>query len=289
MNRDESKLVVAAVSGGIDSVVMLDKLVRQGGRPVVAHVDHGIRGTSDRDEAFVRQLAESYGLPYVSTRLELGSGASEDVARQHRYKWLDSVRRSYGASQVTLGHHQDDVIETMLINLLRGTGWRGLSSLRSTATRARPLLGLSKAEVVAYAIGHDLAWREDETNDSPRYLRNRVRLLLVPKLTATGRRTLLDLYDKQISINLEVTEELTQLLARFKSENGIDRHPIIMADNSSGRELLRAWLGEPLERRRLDDLLRFAKTSRAGDRWSWGHGKFIVAYADRLVVLETRG
>ncbi len=106
---------IVAVSGGIDSIVLLDVLVKSGAELVVAHVDHGIRADSHEDESFVHRLADKYGLPFVSTRLALGSRASEDLARRERYKWLETVRAQYSAKAIVTAHHQDDVLETIVI------------------------------------------------------------------------------------------------------------------------------------------------------------------------------
>jgi tRNA(Ile)-lysidine synthase len=119
---------VIAVSGGVDSVALLHALTK---RPaldmIVAHFDHGIRPESAQDAAFVRTLAESYGLPFVTDRVELGPDASEASARQARYSFLRTLQRQYDATSIITAHHQDDLLETAIINLLRGTGRRGLT------------------------------------------------------------------------------------------------------------------------------------------------------------------
>jgi tRNA(Ile)-lysidine synthase len=112
---------VVAVSGGVDSVVLLDHLA---GHPeyelVVAHFDHGIRDDSREDEAFVRSLAEKYNVPFESKREDLGKQASEELARDRRYAFLRSVAGKHNA-QIITAHHADDAVETIAINLLRGT------------------------------------------------------------------------------------------------------------------------------------------------------------------------
>lgn len=284
MTAEPDKLIVA-VSGGVDSVVMLDRLASSDGRRlVVAHVDHGIRMDSGEDEAFVRRLAGNYGLEFVSTRLGLGPDASEDVARRARFAWLEAVRKKYGASAIATAHHQDDILETILINLIRGTGWRGLCSLRETAHRHRPLLGLSKAEVVAYALSRQLEWREDSTNDSMRYLRNRIRNLIIPRLDSVMRARLLELYSSQLRIREEIGTELKVLSEQYVHAEVIERHILIMSDDTVAIELLRAWLGEPLEQSRFRDLLLFAKTAKPGAKWSLDRQRFVLANHRGLIV-----
>ena len=180
------KTYVVAVSGGVDSVVLLDALARRQtiagvdpwrgtapGELVVAHFDHGIRDDSAEDAVFVRELAQQYGLVYESVREELGADASEELARTRRYVFLaDVCRRHHG--RVVTAHHANDVAESIAINITRGTGWLGLAVM-NTALIVRPLLGVSKREILAYAHENGLKWREDSTNASDAYLRNRIR------------------------------------------------------------------------------------------------------------------
>ncbi|MEO5498985.1 MAG: tRNA lysidine(34) synthetase TilS, partial [Candidatus Saccharimonadales bacterium] len=233
----------------------------------MAHVNHGIRTDSDDDEAFVRDLALSYQLPFVSTQLELGRGVSEDTARQARYAWLEKVATAHRSATMVTAHHQDDVLETILINLIRGTGWRGLCSLRSTTQRFRPLLSMSKAEVVGYAIEHQLDWHEDSTNESFHYLRNRLRQQIVPRLTLEQRRQLLNMYNDQRLLRDQISTEVHGLMSGYLATKTIDRHLVIMVDQAVATELLRTWLGEALETQRMSDLLLFAKVASPGDRW----------------------
>lgn len=287
MGQPRGPLVVA-VSGGIDSVVLLDMLVQRGVELVVAHVDHGIRSDSHEDEALVRRLAESHGLPFVSTKLALGSLASEELARQKRYEWLEVIRSQYKAAAIATAHHQDDVLETIVINLLRGTGWRGLCSLRETGTRHRPLLGWDKARIVGYAIEHSLEWREDSTNEDIRYLRNRIRHQVIPRFAPQERQGLLGLYQMQLKLREEVSGELQPLLSRYSQNGAIGRYPLVMVPDEVAYELLRAWLGQPLERQRMRDLLLFCKTGREGTKWSLDGARFVAIKEHRLIVQSSR-
>ena len=131
---------VVAVSGGVDSVVLLDMVAQEVApqRLIVAHFDHGIRPESADDAAFVKSLAKQYGLTFETKREELGANASEELAREHRYAFLRDVAKRYSATIMT-AHHADDIIETIAINMTRGTGWRGLAVLDSPGIE-RPLL-----------------------------------------------------------------------------------------------------------------------------------------------------
>ena len=156
---------IVAVSGGVDSMVLLDML-RQNPQLdlVVAHVDHGIRPDSAEDAAFVETYAGRHNLQYATTRLQLGPGASEDRARKARYQFLQYCCKTKGADGIVLAHHQDDVIETALLAIVRGTGWRGLAPFAVSENLVRPLLYMSKWQLIGYARKHTIVWREDSTN-----------------------------------------------------------------------------------------------------------------------------
>ncbi len=175
--------VAVAVSGGLDSVALLDLLhctrAAHGGELQVVTVDHGTRESSRGDAAFVRDLAASLDLPFVGARFELGADASEAACREARH----SVFRGLDARRVALAHHRDDQAETVLLQLLRGTGTRGLAGMRWRSGRlVRPLLDVRRAELEAWAEHRGLRWREDPTNTDRRFLRNRVRAEVMPLL-----------------------------------------------------------------------------------------------------------
>jgi tRNA(Ile)-lysidine synthase len=191
--------VVVGVSGGLDSVVLLDLL--QGAcfhRLVVAHYHHGLRGrAADRDAAFVRALAAEGGCTLAQGRGQTRVRASqkretiEEAARQLRRAFFARTAKKHGAAIVFLGHHAGDAAETVLFHLARGGGSRGLSSLRSRAdlddsgiTVVRPLLGFTREEIMRHAQTKQLDFREDETNVSRVHTRNRLRHDVMPALAA---------------------------------------------------------------------------------------------------------
>lgn len=280
--------LIVAVSGGVDSVVLLDMLAKRHVPLVIAHVNHGIRPDSSEDELLVRQLAKTYDFPFESIQLSLGVNAGEELARIARYEWLDNLKVSYRAAGVATAHHQDDVLETILINLVRGTGWRGLCSLRDTPDRYRLLLSMSKVEIVAYAIEHKLRWREDSTNESLRYLRNRIRHHVMPRLSSSDRRKLIELNNTQCSLRRQIDDEAQKLLGAYCEGKALLRYPLIMGDEGASHEVLRAWLGESLEKNRMRELLIFAKTAQHGAKWSLDRRRFVVADTTRLIVLAPR-
>lgn len=261
----DSKYVVA-VSGGVDSVVLLDLLAgQQDLNLIVAHFDHGIREDSREDAKFVKSLAKKYQLPFVSQRVELGENTSEEEARNARYRFLRQIAKQHEANLV-LAHHSDDVLETIVINLLRGTGWRGLASLRSTAEIQRPLLGFSKQDILNYAKKHQLTWREDVSNQDIKYLRNYVRLKLLPHFSQQDKTKLHKLREQQINLRDEIELASEKLLANWQSgQSKSARYSFIMCDENVALELLKAKLGAT--RPQLHLALLAIKTAQAGTQY----------------------
>lgn len=269
---------IVAVSGGVDSVVLLDMLVKLGGRElVVAHFDHGIRADSAADARFVAELAEHYGLPFETERAELGETASEEMARNHRYAFLRRVAKHHQAKVVT-AHHEDDVLETIVINLRRGTGWRGLAVLNNPAID-RPLLRFKKSQLYDHAMKEGLEWVEDETNATDKYLRNRVRRQ-VAMLTPDQRANVLALFKTQRQLAGDIDDEAGQLATT-------SRHFFTMIDEDTGLELLRAQLaksGLSLTRPRRRRLLHAIKTAKPGDTFQAGAGVTVTFTAGKFIV-----
>lgn len=285
MEQEQDKIWVVAVSGGIDSMVLLDLLYRRADRRlVVAHADHGIRPDSREDAEFVCRAALEKGLTFVSKRLRLGPHASEALARRKRYEWLESVRVAYQASAIVTAHHQDDIIETMIMNVRRGTGWRGVASLRSGGRLLRPLLTKSKAEITTYALRHGVQWRDDSTNDDLRYLRNAIRHGIVPRLTSEQRRQLVELYWAQVALRDELEAELSSIYEQACSETGLSRYWLTMTPRDVAHELLQYHLGARLERPHAERLLIFARTGRDGAVHTLPGGQSARVTTDELIV-----
>ena len=189
--------VVAAVSGGPDSVAMLDCLLRLGYRPVVAHLHHGLRGReADADEAFVRQLAETHKLPVYAKRVDVSTLAGqkgisiEEAGRSARYLFFGEVMGQTGCTRTALAHHRDDQAETVLMHMLRGSGPEGLKGMAPIRDGVfiRPMLYVSRNEILAYCRERGLSYREDATNADTDYQRNRIRHDLLPQLAAYNPR-----------------------------------------------------------------------------------------------------
>ncbi|HSX34521.1 MAG TPA: tRNA lysidine(34) synthetase TilS [Candidatus Saccharimonadales bacterium] len=257
---------VVAVSGGVDSMALLHRLVQEPGLELVAaHFEHGIRADSDEDRKLVQTQAERYGLPFVFARGNLGAGASEATARTARYNFLEQVRAAQGAAAIITAHHQDDAIETALINMLRGTGPRGLAGLQSTDAVVRPLLTVPKIDIQMYARAHDITWREDSTNADERYLRNYLRRRVLPKMSVSQRGQLI----KHIHNAAATRAAIERELAPHTSTLELDRAWFIALPYDVSTEAMAAWLRRwqlPFDRKAIHRLTVFAKTAAPGKR-----------------------
>jgi tRNA(Ile)-lysidine synthase len=196
--------IVVALSGGMDSVVLThlaDQWTGARGRRedlLAAHLNHGIRGVAaDGDEDFSRDYAARLGVAFAAEKTDVREIARkerlgvEEAGRMARYEFFKRLA-SGGDDLVLVGHHADDQAETILMHLRRGAHRRGLAGMRELSSLAlrggvrvrvgRPLLSIPRADLLRYALGHGLNWREDETNADPGYLRNRIRHNTIPAL-----------------------------------------------------------------------------------------------------------
>ena len=234
---------VVAVSGGVDSMALLDVLAKQPEvKLIAAHFDHGIRDDSYYDRQLVQQTAEKHGIPFVFHEGKLGPGTSEDIARKARYAFLHEVRRASGARAVLTAHHHNDALETATLNLLRGTNRKGLTALRSHINVHRPLLHVSKNDIRRYAQDQGLLWREDSTNTDTRMLRNYIRHKVLPRLDPEDQKRLGEIITKMRQINQELDEQLLHYLHLQTVGGTIDRKHFNKLPHSVAREVIAAWL-----------------------------------------------
>jgi tRNA(Ile)-lysidine synthase len=187
---DKQKSVLVAVSGGVDSVVLLDALLCLGYECEVAHCNFHLRGKASNDSAkFVQQLSEKHGLKSHFTEFDTKevadkSGESiEMTARNLRYSWFKTLLQKHDFQAVAVAHHKNDNAETILMNLARGTGVRGLAGIKPKREMiVRPLLCVNRSEIEVYAKNKNLKWCEDKTNKDIDFQRNRIRHKIIPEL-----------------------------------------------------------------------------------------------------------
>lgn len=190
--------VLVGVSGGADSVALLHLLHAAEIPVAAAHVNYGLRGDeSDGDEQLVSELCAQLNIPLYTRRTNLEELHSvhnnlQNAARGFRFRFFDEILRKEAMRFVALAHHSDDNLETFLINFLRGSGLAGLSAMDFTDqydnTTIRPLLNNSRAEIEAYLRTHQIEWRNDSSNETDDYLRNRIRHHVLPALHAADER-----------------------------------------------------------------------------------------------------
>lgn len=244
---------------------------------IVAHYDHGIRGkVSAEDAEFVRQQCRNYGVAVQCGYGKLAAATGEAVARQHRYDFFRRVAEAIAKDDepvyLVTAHHRDDLLETIALNIVRGTGWRGLAPMNQPQV-LRPLLDIAKAGLVSYAIEHGLAWREDQTNDSPRYLRNRLRALLASRSPA-DKAELIRLYERQKHLRRQIERELEHYCVRHitRDKQGqlvLRRYDLIMLPADVAIEILRRLTKGWLTRPQLGQLLLFIKVGKPSKQLSW--------------------
>ena len=235
----ENKKLILALSGGIDSMVLANMLLQAKADFVLAHCNFHLRGEeSDGDEQFVRDYAEKNGLTLYVKHFETEACAKEHgisiemAARDLRYAWFEELRQQLGYDYIAVAHHADDQLETFFINLLRGAGIRGLKGMQLVNGHIiRPLLDVSRAEILHYAEEHQLQWREDHTNAETQFLRNKIRHELLPAIdgiSKEGRASILKSISHLASEN-ELYRELVSEKLGVIGDGGVcsPRHLVV--------------------------------------------------------------
>ena len=276
---------VLAVSGGVDSMAMLDLMRKNfpAAELVVATFDHGTRESSKVDADFVSDVCATLHLRVFKGEAELGAGVSEEAAREKRYEFLRKV--AYDTKgEIYTAHHLDDLVESVAINLARGTGFRGLAVLNAPDVK-RPFLDGSfrkvfdKHDILTYAGENNMCFRQDPTNTSDDYLRNRLRPA-VSELSRKTKNEIYELWQKQVSLVREIDETIDSLLPEdltFKRAWFKD------LDDDVAIEILRAALNRanvPATRPQLRDFLKAIR--------EYGTNKQFNLPNDKLVRLGRR-
>jgi tRNA(Ile)-lysidine synthase len=295
--------VVVAVSGGADSVALL-WFFRSfwGGEVIAAHVEHGLRGEDSRKDAeFVNKLSSDWGIEYTVKHIDVPALAekgesTEMAARRLRYGFLEDVCKKYSACGVALGHNRNDTAETVLLNIFRGTGVRGLVGIpKRRGVFFRPLLGYPRDSLRSILRENGINWREDATNNENLYLRNKLRNVIIPQIESTVNSQVVEhlaSLSEEMNIWREKEEQIGRTLysslCREKPEGG--KYFIIkeIRNLSAGdiniliRETGRVLDLRSLNRRRTEILSKLIK--RTGKfTFQWQNNVTVYAEAGELV------
>ncbi len=216
-----SRRILVAVSGGMDSVLLLHLLYEAGFTVAVAHCNFQLRGReSDGDETFVSQLADELDIPYHLKRFNTAAYAEDKkisiqmAARDLRYAWFEEVRIKNGYDVIAVAHHRDDEVETFFINLIRGSGIAGLHGIKPVAGNiVRPLMFTDRLEIEAYVKKNKLKYREDSSNASLKYMRNKIRHQLLPLMKELNPDI-----EKTVKVEIERLKQLECLFLEMVEE-----------------------------------------------------------------------
>lgn len=219
--------VLVAVSGGIDSMVMANLFLKTDNTIGIAHCNFQLRGTeSDNDEKFVREFAINSNIPYYAKSFDTEKYAEEKkvsiqmAARDLRYEWFEKIRITEGFDYIAMAHNKNDILETVLLNIARGTGLKGMTGIKKKSGYIiRPLLSATRNEITQYADDNDLAYREDSSNVQIKYKRNKIRHQIIPEFEELNP-DFIDSFSQTIN-QIEEAYEIFKNMVKKKKEQTV--------------------------------------------------------------------
>ena len=225
--------IIVGLSGGMDSMALLDILILLGYRCYVAHCNFHLRGEeSDRDQKFVKKWCKSIDIPFTSINFDTQQYAAdrkisiEMAARELRYNWFETLRRNHEADYIAVAHHKDDSVETVLLNLIRGTGIKGLTGISpKNSYIVRPLLCITRDEIENYIAHRGIPYVTDNTNKQDIYLRNSIRLNVIPLLQTLNPSVKESIYRTSQNINEAekiYSKSVQESIIKIFTDNKID-------------------------------------------------------------------
>lgn len=220
--------ILCAVSGGVDSMVLLHALKQAHFDVIVVHVNHQLRDDALQDEALVTSVANAYNFPCETERVLINpDGNVQNEGHQLRLAFYQKVAQKYGANSVFLAHHQDDQIEQFFIQMARGfseLAWAGMSKTSQIGPLRliRPFLEMPKSMLIEQANMHGIQYRHDTSNDADTYLRNKIRHHIIPKIKAEAPDLLRRIIPAQIALKKRIDEEKKQVLTFEKNRVILD-------------------------------------------------------------------
>jgi tRNA(Ile)-lysidine synthase len=275
---------ILAISGGADSCYLLHQLLKDGVRPVLAHFNHRLRGAeSDADETFIRDLAAQHNLTIEVDSCDVAAYARkekkslEEAGRILRYDFFERVRQQHNADEILLAHHLNDNLETVLMNKMRGCNLRGKIGMRAhNGFLSRPLLDTTRTEILNYLHKQEIPHREDSSNQNTDYLRNWVRIELIPELLKKNPDLLTE-FQKNRNHAIQQYDELSTRASTWLS--GRTEIPVaeFLAEDLKFQSFLLAHLytqtygsTNGLSRKHIQEILTLIKRNATGKQKKFG-------------------
>ena len=268
---------ILAFSGGPDSMYLLHFLLKKGEKPVLAHLNHGLRGKeSDLDEKFCEKIAKNEGLTFESEKISIKAPGIEEKARNARYKFLEKIRSKHKAKKIYTAHHLNDNLETVLLNFIRGTGLNGLTGIKSDRIE-RPLLDKTKQEILGFLRKNRIPYRKDSSNLDTKFSRNRIRHKVIPELKKISPNL-----EKTFSKNLENFLNIQDFLDKNTPETLTVQdfkklHPAIQLN------FLVKLAGPNITQKQLKEAQKFILNGKTGTKKSLGPVRIEIEYGKVLV------
>ncbi|MGI1806926.1 tRNA lysidine(34) synthetase TilS [Exiguobacterium sp. TDN 0502] len=286
--------LVVGVSGGCDSMVLIDRLYREGYDVAIAHVHHGLREASDEEARFIESWAASRAIPFFMTRLDwTGRVSSQAACREARYAFFERIMEATARFRLILAHHQDDQVETLLIQLVRGeANIDGIPDIRpfGNGWLHRPLLRESKQELLEYAEQYKVPWREDMSNAETTYLRNQIRHTVLPPLRESRpgfeHATVAAAHARQ-RITREHATFVATYLKRCQEERGFPIGRILELPADLQRFVLPTLTGETFSSDVITRFISWLRVDKGSDEVYYGNWRMRRAYGflmqDRVI------
>jgi tRNA(Ile)-lysidine synthase len=237
--------ILMAVSGGVDSMVMSHLFLRTGIEVGIAHCNFRLRAKeSDKDEELVRKFSADHNIPFYLKRFNTREFAKKNglsvqmAARELRYNWFETLSEEYSFNSIAVAHNLNDNIETLLINLTRGTGIAGLTGMKPLSNKIiRPLLFATRQKILDYSNTHGIVFREDKSNADTKYIRNKIRHKIIPVLKEINPSVEITLNETAEKLN-GIYEILTEFIAETKKRATVQKGNDILLNISKLKSIL---------------------------------------------------
>lgn len=290
--------IVLGVSGGPDSVCLLDVLAKIAPKYdlelIIAHVNYGLRGNdSDIDEKFVRELVRKYGFKIFVLKSKSKGKISENVLRETRYDFFEKIRKENKFNSIAVAHNADDQVETFLMRIIRGSGLQGLAGMKyKNGNLIRPLLGISRKEILGYLDRTNLIYRTDKTNAENLFLRNKIRNKLVPFLEKNFNPKIKEtIFSATTSIaeDYALIQELADKTYRTNGTDNLSIKKLLALHPSSQRMVLRNFLMEKksnlkdIEASHIEEVLKTLRSKKSKNQVVLFKGLKLTRNGDKII------